>query len=139
MYWETFHKGQLTQGQLFGSKDSAYEIINEWSSIGDYSLKVITNVTFNYGGWLCWVSTTGTEFIAKVDVCTNNPIDILLVVRVNNVEHVTSVRVPSGATSVTLDLSFDSEVTSQRIDVRVRAPSNNLTVTYLDNIRICKR
>ena len=46
---------------------------------------------------------------------------------------------PSGVTPVTLDLTFDSNITTQRIDVRGRLSSNNLTVIYLDNIRICKR
>ena len=139
MYWEHFHNQQLHDNSVIVNRGEAtYEISNDWSSVSDYSLKIISPV-WDYVGWRVYDSLTCSKIQAKVDVNSDAPARIILVCSIDGSEQSNYVNVPTGETTVTLNLTFDSNITSSRVDVRFVSYTADTVTGYMDNIKICKR
>lgn len=57
----------------------------------------------------------------------------------DNVETPAYIIVPTGKSTVTLDLNFETLITPQNIDIRAQGNTVDMTTIYLDNITIYKR
>lgn len=63
----------------------------------------------------------------------------MFLIRVDNVETPAYIIVPTGKSTVTLDLNFETLITPQNIDIRAQGNTVDMTTIYLDNITIYKR
>ncbi len=114
------------------------EITNEYSTIGDYSLK-ITSIDKSYAGWRIWTPDSLQGATATINVNTTLPARIIFIIRVDNVETPAYIIVPTGKSTVTLDLNFETLIAPQNIDIRAQGNTIDMTTIYLDNITIYKR
>lgn len=113
-----------------GRGKTTVELSNEWSTVGDYSIK---GTTIDWG-WFAWRYVNQIDNpTVKFDVNTDYPISAFLYV--NNSESV-SIDIPSGVG--TYELTIDtSEITNDRVELRIVNKSSLYTATcYIDNIRL---
>lgn len=131
-YYIPIRNNSLEYGGIYHQNmgKSTVELSNEWSTVGDYSIKG-TTITW---GWFAWRYVNQIDNpTVKFDINTDYPISAFLYV--NNKESV-SIDIPSGVG--TYELTIDtSEITNDRVELRIVNKSLLYTATcYIDNIRL---
>lgn len=138
-YYETIPDGNLTQGMLVhqNAGNSNIELSNEYSTIGDHSIKISCHDNA-WGAYRILNPVMSKKGEVTFDYNANTPFNLVLVMRINGTERVTSkTNNPSGEGSITHSFDFTTYTgTINSFEVRVHNTSHDMKTVYLDNIKI---
>ena len=137
IYWETFNNQTINEGAYFrSSSDMPYSITNEYSTMGDYSLKAISsNWQWVYYGLPSALHNQITHpFSFKCDVYTTGGDLLIIVSPKEGAEKSTYITLSPGKYETEITYT-PSEYNFQRIQLGYRSRDNEKTC-YIDNIRL---
>lgn len=138
VYWETFNNKQIiTNAYIRSSNFMEYNITDEFSTKGDYSLKCSSQTNWN---WLYYglpqniMNQITGEFTFKCDVSTTGG-EILIIINDDSGERNVGISLSSG--SYPVEISYNDSFTNlYRVQLGYRNRSGVLDVCYIDNIRL---